>query len=70
MKKKTKTEDRFENGKNLKKEEDICFCWELNSRRFVMAEVGNYLKNRFSEKKGYLLSLRVELKTFRNGRDG
>ena len=48
--KKTKTEGRFENGKNIKKE-DICFLWELNSWRFVMAEVCNYLENRFNEKK-------------------
>ena len=51
MEKRTKTEDKFENGKNLKKEEDICFRWELNSRSFVTAEVGNYLENIYNEKK-------------------
>ena len=48
---KTKTEVKFKNGKNLKKEKDICFRWELNSRYFVMAEVGNYLENIYNKKK-------------------
>ena len=68
MEKKTKTEGKFKNGKNLKKE-DICFRWELNSRHFGMTEVGNYLENRSNEKK-YLLSLRVELKIFHKGKGG
>ena len=29
----------------------MCFRWELNSRFFVMAEVGNYLENRSNDYK-------------------
>jgi len=32
-------------GKSAKKEKK-CFRWELNSRPFIIAEVGNYLENR------------------------
>ena len=50
MEKRIKIEGKFKNGKNLKKE-DICFRWELNSKSFVIAEVGNYLENIYNEKK-------------------
>ena len=43
--------ETFQNGKGenrekCKKKEIFCFCWELNSRPFIMAEVGNYLENK------------------------
>jgi len=42
-----KIEGEFANGKKFaRKKEEIWFCWELNSKPFVMAEVGKYLENR------------------------
>ena len=47
----TKNESKFENGKNLPKKEEICFRWELNSKPFIMAEMGNYLENKLKIEK-------------------
>ena len=46
--KKTKTEGKFKNRKNLKKRYLVSLRIELRS--FIMAEVGNYLKNIYNKK--------------------
>ena len=33
------------------KKEEICFCWELNSKPFMMTVVGNYLENKLKMEK-------------------
>ena len=44
-KKVIKTKGKFKNRENLqKKKQKNWFRWELNSRTFIMTEVGNYLK--------------------------
>ena len=36
------------------KKEEICFCWELNSKPFMMTVVGNYLENKLKMEKSRL----------------
>ena len=47
--------ETFHNGKGKNREKCqkkiFCFCWDLNSRPFITAEVGNYLENRSNDYK-------------------
>ena len=61
-----KTESKFDRKITIKKA-GMCFCWELNWRTFLMAEVKIEKK---LQKKGNLFSLGVKLETFYNGRGG
>ena len=51
MEKRTKTEGKFENRKNLKKKRRYLLSLRIELRSFVMAEVGNYLENIYNEKR-------------------
>ena len=68
-KKKTKTEGKFENRKNLKKRKYL-ISLRIKLKIFRNGRCGNYLENIYNKKKGYLLSLRVEPKNLHNGRGG
>jgi len=43
-------ENKLKTKKSAKKEE-ICFCWELDSKPFITIEVGNYLENKLKIEK-------------------
>ena len=45
-----------------------CFCWELNSRPFITADMK--IEKQLPKKRSNLISLGVELESFHNGRGG